>query len=270
MFRILYVDDDPILLTLAKNFMEKTGEYEVTTMTSAAEALKSPEILSYDVIVSDYEMPGINGIAFLRAVKDTSQNLPFIIFTGRGREEIVIKAIDNGADFYVQKGGDPGPLFAELMHKIKTAIERRRAINALRKSEVRFRSIIQSLDEYITILNEKWELVYSSPTSLKMFGYSPEYLVGKNAFDFMHPDDVELVRMEAEESLKKDHVSVPLPYRLRKADGSYLYVESKMANLLDVPEVNGLVVTTRDISEHKNIDNDISLKDAQLVAISSK
>jgi len=43
-----------------------------------------------------------------------------------------------------------------------------------------------------------------------------------------------------------------------------------MANLLDVPEVNGLVVTTRDISEHKNIDNEISLKDAQLVAISSK
>ncbi|NLD99668.1 MAG: response regulator, partial [Fibrobacter sp.] len=101
----LYVDDEEELLTIAKLFLERTGEFRVDIAKSAQEVLQSGSLQSYDAIISDYQMPGMNGIEFLKAVRDQDKDIPFILFTGKGREEVVIEAINNGADFYLQKGG---------------------------------------------------------------------------------------------------------------------------------------------------------------------
>lgn len=127
MISVLYVDDEPVLLDLAKQFLEQTNEIHVDTLDSAQEALETIRTTPYDVILSDFQMPEMNGIAFLKTVRAEHPLLPFIIFTGRGREEIVIEALNNGADHYLQKGGDPGSQFAELKHTIRRAVERKRA-----------------------------------------------------------------------------------------------------------------------------------------------
>jgi PAS domain S-box-containing protein len=138
MYTVLYVDDEQDLLDLARLYLEKSPEFCVTTRASAQEALDSPLITTCDVIVSDYQMPGTDGIAFLKAVRERYGEIPFILFTGRGREDVVIEAINNGADFYLQKGGDPKSQFAELAHKIHMAVERKRAMDARQESETRF------------------------------------------------------------------------------------------------------------------------------------
>ena len=125
MIRVLLVDDEPTLLDIGKIFLEKTGQMQVTTALSAPEALELFSQEPYDAIVSDYEMPVMNGIEFLRAVREQDDLIPFIIFTGRGREEVAIEAINNGADFYLQKGGAPRAQFAELVHKINQGARRR-------------------------------------------------------------------------------------------------------------------------------------------------
>ena len=137
MYTVLYVDDEPVLLDLARLFLEKSPDFCVKTHTSAQEALDSPLITSCDVIVSDYQMPEMDGIAFLKAVRERYDDIPFILFTGRGREEVVIEAINNGVDFYLQKGGDPKSQFAELSHKIRMAVERKRAADSRLESEIR-------------------------------------------------------------------------------------------------------------------------------------
>ena len=114
MYRILYVDDEPGLLEVSKLFLERSGEFSVGTVTSAAAALTLLAEQKYDAIISDYQMPGMDGIEFLRNVRAGGSTIPFIIFTGRGREEIVIQALNEGADFYLQKGGEPVSQFAEL------------------------------------------------------------------------------------------------------------------------------------------------------------
>ena len=73
----------------------------------------------YDAIISDYQMPEMDGITFLKELKASGNTTPFIIFTGRGREEVAIEALNEGADFYLQKGGEPKSQFAELAHKIR-------------------------------------------------------------------------------------------------------------------------------------------------------
>ncbi len=67
--RVLYVDDEPDLLEIGKLFLEQSGGFRVTTSSSAREALEAPELASYDAIVSDYLMPLIDGIAFLKEVR---------------------------------------------------------------------------------------------------------------------------------------------------------------------------------------------------------
>jgi PAS domain S-box-containing protein len=123
MFSVLYVDDEPMLLELAKIFLERTGDFQVDTVTSAPEALDILTRSSYDCIISDYQMPVMDGIVFLKTVRSRGSVVPFIIFTGKGREEVVIEALNSGADFYLQKGGDPKAQFVELAHKIRQAIQ---------------------------------------------------------------------------------------------------------------------------------------------------
>ena len=142
MISVLYVDDEPGLLEIGRIFLERGGQFSVDIVTSAPAALTLLTTKNYDAIVSDYQMPGMDGIEFLKNVRNSGNTIPFILFTGRGREEIVIQAINSGADFYLQKGGEPVAQFAELTHKIKIAVERKRADNALKQNEYRLKTLV--------------------------------------------------------------------------------------------------------------------------------
>lgn len=129
MIRVLMVDDDPNILELTRIFIERSGDILVDTTESAAEALEklNDERCPYEVVISDYAMPEMDGITFLKAVRNRTLDLPFILFTGKSREEVVIEALNCGADYYMQKDVKPKVLFAELSHQIRQAADRERA-----------------------------------------------------------------------------------------------------------------------------------------------
>jgi len=132
MISVLYVDDDSALLDIGKIFLEKMGNFSVETCTSAPDALKRLEQTTYSAVLSDYDMPVMNGIEFLKVVRMRYPVLPFVIFTGRGREDVVVEAINSGVDFYLQKGGELKSQFAELAHKLRIAVERRQSEEQVR------------------------------------------------------------------------------------------------------------------------------------------
>jgi DNA-binding response OmpR family regulator len=149
--RILYVDDEPSLLELGKFFLERSGRFSVDTITSALAALSLQNTRSYDAIISDYQMPEMDGIEFLKKIRSSGNTIPFILFTGRRREEVVIQALDEGADFYLQKGGEPASLFAELSHKIRYAVMRRHTEDSLKQKEARLRQILNRVPHRILV-----------------------------------------------------------------------------------------------------------------------
>jgi CheY-like chemotaxis protein len=116
--KILLVDDDPLFLELSKTFLEVFHDITSDTVNSAREALQRLENYSYDVVVSDYDMPLMDGITFLKTIRDKRIDTPFILFTGVGRDELMHQAIENGADSFIQKIGDPKTQFSELSKRI--------------------------------------------------------------------------------------------------------------------------------------------------------
>ncbi|MCX6689038.1 MAG: response regulator [Methanoregula sp.] len=188
--RVLYVDDESTILDLCKLFLERSGDFTVTIAASAPEAIRILGHERFDTIVSDYQMPEMDGIEFLKHLKDGGNTTPFIIFTGKGREEVVIEALNAGADFYLQKGGDSKSQFAELSHKIKKANEVKRVEEAFKESEERFRSLFDSALDMIQIIRPDGSFLHINPAWKKTLGYADDEVRTLSVFDIFHPDSV--------------------------------------------------------------------------------
>jgi DNA-binding NtrC family response regulator len=139
---VLYVDDEPLLLNVCKMYLERHQDICVSVASSVENALKLIETLSFDVIISDYQMPGIDGIGFLKILNDKHCSVPFILFTGRGREEVMTEAINNGAIYYIQKGGHQRSPFAELDNKVREASRQSLAGDTVKEDRIIEQSVI--------------------------------------------------------------------------------------------------------------------------------
>jgi PAS domain S-box len=230
MYSVLYVDDEPALLEVGKFFLERSGTFSVTTMKSAEEALASPTLSSFDAIVADYQMTGMDGIAFLKIVREKYGDIPFVIFTGRGREEVVIEAVNEGVDYYVQKGGDPVAQFTDLAHKIGLAIERHqtrselraayeqlsaseeelrekydelsKAEDALRESEGRYRTIFENTGTALTIIEDDSTISLVNTRFEELSGFTAAEIEGKKSWhEFAVPEDLPM--MEEQHQLRR-------------------------------------------------------------------
>jgi len=187
MFHVLYVDDEPSLLEIGKIFLERGGEFSVDTITSAPDALNLMQSANYDAIISDYLMPEMDGIEFLKRVRNSGNRIPFILFTGRGREEIVIQALNEGADFYLQKGGEPLSQFTELAYKIRQAVQRQRAEAIIRDHERREQDIINFLPDATVAIDKNGFVIAWNRAMEEMTGISASDMLGKGDHEYALP-----------------------------------------------------------------------------------
>ncbi len=184
---LLYVDDEPALLEIVKAFLERGAGIRVDTQETAIDALRLLETQSYDAIVSDYLMPDMDGIAFLRALRERGDRTPFIIFTGKGREDVVIEAFEGGADFYIQKGGDPKSRFTGLERKVRRAVDLHRAERATRESEEKYRTMMDRASQMLFLHDQHGAILDVNQKAIESTGYSREELLSMNVAD-IDPD----------------------------------------------------------------------------------
>lgn len=148
---ILMVDDETHILEVAKLSFERYAGYSLDTASSPEEALTILAKERYDVIVSDYEMPNMNGASFLNALRERGNHTPFIILTARGREEVAAECLSAGADRYLERSGTSDSWIAMLQSEIDSIISL--GINGAPASKIE--GIVES--EIQAILNDSLE-----------------------------------------------------------------------------------------------------------------
>ena len=186
---VLYVDDEPAVLKLSKRFLEKDAHLSVVAAASAREAIDLLTTRHVDAIVSDYSMPEMDGIEFLKYTREHCNDIPFIIVTGKGEEDVVIQALNLGADFYLQKGGDPDAHYSTLIHNIKRAVAHQRSVQALHESEERYRNVVEDQTELISRFLPDGTHVFVNEAYCRYYGMNREEIIGHRFAPEIPPPD---------------------------------------------------------------------------------
>jgi PAS domain S-box-containing protein len=222
--RVLHVDDDPDFVELAATFLERADErFVVETATSVDEGLDRLAETDLDCVVSDYDMPGRNGIEFLERVRADHDTLPFILFTGKGSESVASEAISAGVTDYLRKrtGAEQYDLLA---NRIENAVDATRSRRLLTERTRRLETLISNLPGIVyRCRNESgWPMEAVAGEVERLTGYTDEQLERGDVSwgeDVLHPEDREAMWDAVQEGLVADD-AFEVTYRIVTADGT--------------------------------------------------
>ena len=182
--RVLHVDDEKSQLEFTKMFLEELdGGVTVDSVLDPLEAIRLQSMNGYDVIVSDYRMVSMTGLELLQRVRE-SCDVPFILYTGRGSEEVAESAFRAGADDYLKKEADLGH-YQVLSKRIRQAVEKRRA-------EELYRRVVEESRDGIVILSDG-RIVFANDAMCHIRGGGlPESLIGRPLTGFVVETEEEI------------------------------------------------------------------------------
>jgi PAS domain S-box-containing protein len=250
--RILLVEDNPGDARLFLELVRETGAgrlklEHVERLDTALEKLSSEP---FDIVLLDLSLPDEQGLATLVRTHAHAPKVPIVVLTGLDDEALAVKAVRAGAQDYLVKGNVDGDL---LVRSVRYASERGRALEALERREEHYRSLIENSLDLVSILNSDGTIRYASPSHERILGYPLDDLVGQNALEYVHPDDLADVRA----SFTRAEGAASIQCRFRHKDGSWRVLESFGRNLSHLSGVGGIVVNSRDITERKRLEEQL-------------
>jgi PAS domain S-box-containing protein len=250
--RVLHVDDDAEFRELTAEFLERMDDrLEVVTAESSEAGLSRLETESVDCIVSDQDMPGMDGLELLRRIRESHPDLPFILFTGKGSEEIASDAITAGVSDYLRKGSG-SEQYELLANRIENAVAGYRASRAAERAQRRLRELAANAKDVLWIYDGEWDdLVFVNSAYEKIWEQSRESLHAEptSFLDAVHPEDRE--RVEAAVERAGDGESLDLEFRLEGADGTERWVWVQAEPIMAGDDVERIVGFTRDITARR-------------------
>jgi len=255
--RVLHVDDDPDFAEMTAAFLRRANDrLSVETVASADEGLARLDDDPPDCVVSDYNMPGMDGIDFLTAVRERYPDLPFVLFTGKGSEDVASDAISSGVTDYLQKGSGR-ERYELLANRIVNAVEARRdAARAARQEE------LMRLTEFAGDTGG-WELDVTKEELLMTDGTrrllevteDRSFSLGE-VMEMYHPDDRPDVQAAVDRAVETGERTRGT-WRLRTAAGNERIIEVTMTPVTDGGDVSKLRGSIHDVTEHREREREL-------------
>ena len=184
--RVLHVDDDLCILEVSKQILTMENNFDIDNATSVEEAIQKMEKESYDAVVSDYELPLKNGLGLLKELREKNNQIPFILLTGKGREDVAVKALNLGVDSYINKNGSPETVYCELADAINKTVERKKSRELLAKSESKYHALVENSLQGIAILQAApIRIVFAYGAFGRILGYSLEEITSLSSEEIM-------------------------------------------------------------------------------------
>jgi PAS domain S-box-containing protein len=266
---VLHVDDDPDFAEMACEFLERESDrITAHAATSADDGLAYLAEADVDCVVSDYRMPGTDGLDLLEAVRADHPELPFILFTGEGSEGLASEAVSAGVTDYFRKESGTEQ-FAVLANRVVDAVERRRQQRALRRERDRFATLFDEFPEptlayayedgepYVRGVNEAFE---------DLFGFEAADVVGEHVDDLVVPPDRREEAEEIDERVREgEHVDRELRRRTADGVGDFWF---RNIQVHDDPDLDGFAVYS-DVSERRDRERELRQKVERLDGFAS-
>jgi PAS domain S-box-containing protein len=253
---VLLIDDEPYILEIAKDFLEFNEGIHADMMICAFNVLEMLELQHYDVIVSDYQMPDMDGIKLLKEIRGSGNNIPFILFTGRGREEIAIEALNAGADFYLQKGGEPKAQFAELRNMIVKLFQKYHTELELIENQEKFKDIFNSTNDLIHIIDVHGRIIEINDVGCSWLGYTKQEMLQKNVVEIDTKESAEKTPDRIKEVTEKGFALFETDWLTK--DGQMIPIEIN-ARKINYSGKTAILSVARNISERRR-NNEILLE----------
>ena len=258
---VLHVDDDPAVLDLTSAFLDRELEaVSVTTETSPADALDRLETDRYDCIISDYDMPGMNGLELFESIREEHPLVPFVLYTGKGSEEIASQAVNAGVTGYFQKGGPDQQ--RRLANRVRQAAgEYHTKIEADRYS-----TVLRALEYPIYVVDETGVFSYVNEAMVELTGYEREEIIGSRT-DIIKDDEAVA---EAEDQLgsllsHEGPDTAQFYVDIVPKEGDPIPCRDHMAVLpYEGEEFRGSVGILRNISDEVRRERELERRDAEL------
>ncbi len=187
---ILCVDDEDSLLEQSKIYLEEIiGEAQVDISSSVENALDKIDENDYNIIISDYFMEPRDGIDLLEELREDGDKTPFVMFTGKGREEIAMQALNLGANQYVQKGGDPKSQYDFLAKIIKQEVKHYNNEREKKLHRAYFSKLFENSPEAIVLVDNDDVILKANKAFENLFQYNKFEVEGKKINELIVPDD---------------------------------------------------------------------------------
>lgn len=269
--RVLHVDDDQLFLETSKELLlELAKDVSIDTASNVDEALKKINTQKYDAIVSDYDMPVKNGLDFIKHLKENNITTPFILFTGKGREDVAIEALNLGVDHYLNKQGDPETVYKELAACIHALNEKTKATKFL----IEHKGLpIESMPAAIAIIDFNGIVIDGNTNLERISGFKKEDLIGKSVFslDFTSQEAFVQMGQSLSEVFAGRKAAQPVEYSFKRKDGSLVSVEF-YAFPVRRDEETAILCEINDVSERKKVEEHLksTLKRLQLAHEAAK
>ncbi|MHA1984165.1 MAG: response regulator [Candidatus Hodarchaeales archaeon] len=190
---ILHLDDESDILTISEKFLKRFSEesgYKIAYygITNPDNFFSTINQASFDIAIVDYEMPRTTGLEILHKLRNEyKSDLPLIIFTGRGREEVAINALNLGANYYIRKGLDFESQYRELFHSIETVVKQKRTEIAFHENEKKYRGLVENLPIIVLIMDKTGIINYANHVTDP---YRLEEVLGTPFCDYVIKEDV--------------------------------------------------------------------------------
>ncbi len=246
----MILDDDRPFLEQAKIFLERTDDdMDIDIVASPKDALEKLEVSNYDAVVSDYMMPGMDGLEFLKKIRgELEDDIPFIMFTGKGREEVAMKALNLGADRYIQKGGDPKSQYGVLAQAIDQEVTHYRTKKHNKEILRDLEATFDTIENPIFLLDKDHKILRSNEATEEFFEVEGEKLTGEYCHKIAHGQDEPIENCPLERSLKTKEME-ELEFSSEELDKYFLARTNPMLN--EEGEIDKIVHQEIDITDLK-------------------
>ncbi|GGI94296.1 hypothetical protein GCM10008995_00600 [Halobellus salinus] len=260
------MDDEPEFADLAAEFLERQDDrFVVETASGAGEGKQRLAAADFDCVVSDYDMPATNGIEFLTAVRAEHPDLPFVLFTGQGSENVAGDAISAGVTDYLQKGSGTDQ-YELLANRITNAVSQVRAERRLDEERRRFQALFENLSQ--AVVDVEWDggtpvVEHVNPSFTQVFGYAADDIVGESLDEYVIPDadsdEIDRLnrRVQAESGLYSEEVT------RSTADGTRRF----LLQTAMYADGSGAFAVYTDITERKHHEREVERQNTRLQAL---